>query len=67
MTNGRRIEIVGDSGDMFVLVDGVRIAKRGYPALSMPETWIPLEPGWSVISPADHETMTVTYDGVQVD
>ncbi len=66
MTSGRRIEIVGDSGDMFVLVDGVRIAKRGYPGTKHAGTWIPLEPGWSVISSADHETITVTYEGVQV-
>jgi hypothetical protein len=66
MTSGRTIEIVGDSGDMLVVVDGVKIAKRGHPGTKHAGTWISLEPGWSVVSPADYKTITVTYEGVQV-
>jgi hypothetical protein len=54
------IEIEGDGKDMFVICDGVRIAKRGDDA-----TWVSLEPGWSVISPPDHSTITVEYNGVK--
>jgi hypothetical protein len=37
-----------ENGDVFVLVGGVKIAKRGCPARRMPNTWIMLEPGWMV-------------------
>jgi hypothetical protein len=60
------VQIVGTSNDIFVVVDGVRIAKRGQPKTLQAETWISLEPGWVVYSPPDHETITIEHNGVEV-
>jgi hypothetical protein len=47
---GRRtFEIQRDeNGDVFVLIGGVKIAKRGLPGTAHANTWIMLEPGWMV-------------------
>jgi hypothetical protein len=37
-----------DSKDLFVVFDGVRIAKRGRPGTPQARTWISLEPGYAV-------------------
>jgi hypothetical protein len=45
------IEIVSekpDELDMYVVYDGKRIAKRGYPETPQARTWISLEPGYVV-------------------
>ena len=43
-----------DEDDMFVVIDDVRIAKRGRPGTLQAGTWISLEPGWTVRnSPSD--------------
>jgi hypothetical protein len=38
----------GEAGDIFVIVDGVKIAKRGRPDTPQARTWVSLEPGWAV-------------------
>jgi hypothetical protein len=40
------IEIMRDGADMFVIRDGVRIAKRGHPGTLQAKSWIILEPGF---------------------
>jgi hypothetical protein len=53
------VEIEGD----FVVVDGMRIAKRGRPDSSQAKTWVSLEPGWTVVDrPPDQ--IEVSHDGV---
>ena len=37
------VAIVGDGDDIFIVVDGVKIAKR------QAKTWVSLEPGWRVL------------------
>jgi hypothetical protein len=37
------VKIVGDGDDIFIVVDGVKIAKR------QAKTWVSLEPGWRVL------------------
>jgi hypothetical protein len=37
-----------ENGDVFVLIGGVKIAKRGLPGTAHANTWIMLEPGWMV-------------------
>jgi hypothetical protein len=49
------IEIPDDGRDMFVMVDGVKIAKRGRPGTPQAKTWISLEPGWSVLDCREEE------------
>lgn len=41
-------ELVGDGQDIFVVVDGVKVAKRGRPGTPQARAWIALEPGWRV-------------------
>ena len=60
MKKSIEIEIVFDGTDCFVVFDGLRIAKRG------DGKWVSLEPGWSVYSPPNHETIAVEYNGVSV-
>jgi hypothetical protein len=38
-------ELHNDGEDVFVLVDGLKIAKRGRPDTAQAMTWIMLEPG----------------------
>jgi hypothetical protein len=59
-------EIVGDGKELFVLFDGVRIAKRGKPGTPQAGTWISLEPGFTVLSPPDHSYIAVEKDGIRV-
>jgi hypothetical protein len=40
-------EIVSDGLDLFVVVEGVKIARRGEPGT--PQPWVSLEPGWRVL------------------
>jgi hypothetical protein len=51
----------GPSVDMFVVVNGKRIAKRGHPGTRHAMTWIPLEPGFTVTSPPDHSSLMIEY------
>jgi hypothetical protein len=42
------ITIIGDSNDIFVVVGGVKIAKRGQAGTPEAGTWISLKAGWTV-------------------
>jgi hypothetical protein len=39
--------------DLFIWFHGLKIAKRGYPGTPQANTWISLEPGWSVLDSPD--------------
>lgn len=52
--------------DMFVVVDGLRIAKRGQPNTPQARTWIALEPGWEVLDGDDMHTIAVRYNGARI-
>ena len=54
------IDIVSEGADIFVKVDGLRIAKRG------PEDWISLEPGWSVTDcfEGDDWSIEVSFESI---
>jgi hypothetical protein len=57
----------GDGRDIFIVVDGVRIAKRGSPGTPQAKTWVSLEPGWSVLDVGGElGDIEVTYNGVRV-
>ena len=45
----KQLKIEADSSDIFVVLDGVKIAKRGQPGTPYAKAWISLEPGWSVL------------------
>jgi hypothetical protein len=56
----------GSAADMFVVVDGVRIARRGYPGTPQAGSWVSLEPGWEVVDDACRNTIGVKHNGVGV-
>jgi hypothetical protein len=47
-----KLEVIGGHGEdhdeIFVVLDGVRIARRGYPGTPEAGTWVSLVPGWIV-------------------
>jgi hypothetical protein len=56
------MECTGD--DIFIVFDGLRIAKRGHPDTPQAKTWVPLEPGWRVLDGPN--SFSIDYDGVRV-
>ena len=58
--------MLNDGKDTFIVVDGVRIAKRRHPGTAQAGTWKSLEPGWAVGFNEDQSQLWVRYDGVQV-
>ena len=51
-------------GEIYVIADGLRVAKRGHPGTEHEGKLIPLEPGYVVISDADLTLLTVERNGV---
>jgi hypothetical protein len=45
--------------DIYVVCDGVRIAKRGKPGTPQAKTWIALEPGYAVHNTPDFSEIVV--------
>jgi len=60
------IKVVGEGKDLFVEVDGVRIARRGYLNCPQAGTWVSLEPGWEVFDGKDFGSITVKHTKAQV-
>jgi hypothetical protein len=60
--------MVSDGHDVFVVVDGVRVAKRGRPGTAQARTWVSLEPGWRVLDlyEGNQNGITVEHNGVRV-
>jgi hypothetical protein len=57
------VTMVNDGHDIFIEVNGVKIAKRGKPGTAQADTWISLEPGWTV-SDSDTHSLEIAHDGV---
>ena len=53
MSKAPRAEMMSDGEDLYIVADGVKIAKRGRPGTPQARTWISLEPGWRVLDQAD--------------
>ena len=63
------VEIKFTDTDIFVEVDGVKIAKRGHKGTRHAKTWVPLEPGWAVRDVGDLEEtnqIEIEHHGVMV-
>ncbi len=62
-------EFVGDGQDIFIVVQGVKIARRGRPNTPEAKTWVSLEPGWSVLDgprkPDGSGSFRIEYDRPQ--
>ena len=57
-------EIKIEGGDMFVVVNGVKIARRAGKG-KLQQTWISLEPGWRVLDGPNHVAIEYTPPRVQ--
>jgi hypothetical protein len=51
----------GKPQDMFLMVDGLKIARRGYPDTPEAGTWVPIEPGWEVKDVLGGDEIWVKY------
>jgi hypothetical protein len=66
------VQMVSDGHDLFVVADGVKIAKRGKRGTPQAKTWVSLEPGWSVLDKDVAEGLMgegeieISYNGVRV-
>ena len=60
------VVIDGSGLDLFVFVDGVKIAKRGHAGTPQAGTWVSLEPGWSVVDVDYPQEIEVSHHGVRV-
>jgi hypothetical protein len=52
-------EMVCDGDDIFVVVNGIKVAKRARPGTPLARTWVSLEPGWRV---SGTERLDISYD-----
>ena len=52
-----QVSIECEGSDIFVVADGIKIAKLGDPGTA--ETWVSLEPGWTVRDCDDGESIEV--------
>jgi hypothetical protein len=55
-------EIENNGADMFVIFNGVRIAKRGKPETPQARMWVSIEPGYTVLD-GGPSRLVVKYDG----
>jgi hypothetical protein len=55
-------EIHNDGENIFVFIDGVKIAKRGLPGKPQADTWIMLKPGWMVRDVKGGTAIQVSYE-----
>jgi hypothetical protein len=53
MSKAPSAEMMSDGNDLYIVADGVKIAKRGRAGTPQARTWISLEPGWRVLDQAD--------------
>jgi hypothetical protein len=60
------VKLKATGRDIFVFVNGLKIAKRGYPDTPQAGTWVSLEPGWKVISSPDRSDLIVSHNRVRV-
>jgi hypothetical protein len=63
-TNNDDVEIKTEGTDTFVVVNGVKIARRAGKG-KLQQTWISLEPGWRVLDGPNHVAIEYTPPRVQ--
>ena len=56
-----KVKIERTSKDAFIVVDGVRVARRGYPGSQQAGTWVSIEPGWEVMD--SDEGILIRHNG----
>jgi hypothetical protein len=61
MKNPPPLLVESDGIDLFICVDGIKIAKRGKPNTPHAKTWVSLEPGFSVFDDTVNDAIVVEY------
>jgi hypothetical protein len=59
-------KVVITDSDMFVVVDGIRVARRGYPGTPQARSWVSIEPGWEVIDGENLNSILIRCNDVSV-
>jgi hypothetical protein len=59
-------EVHNEGHDLFILVDGVKIAKRRIHTVDVAMNWIVLEPGWVVRDAERGRAIEVLYEGATI-
>jgi hypothetical protein len=62
----RQVSMECEGSDIFIVADGVRIAKLGHPGTPHAKTWVSLEPGYIVRNCADGESIEVEYKAQRI-
>jgi len=60
---GPKVELENTGADLFVLVDGVRVAERGRPGTSAAGTWVTLVNGYTVVTRVGLGTIEILVHG----
>ena len=60
------LTVQSEGDDIFIIVDGLKIAKRGKPGTPYAKTWISLEPGYTVRDCDDGDAIEVEYKGARI-
>jgi hypothetical protein len=60
------VEMISDGEDLFVAVNGVKVAKRGRPGTPQANTWVSLGPGWTVLDRNYPQGIEVMFEGARI-
>jgi hypothetical protein len=62
------VEFAEAGNEIVVVVDGLRIAKRGRPGTPHAKTWVLLEPGWTVrgVWEGGEYAIEIEHNGVRI-
>jgi hypothetical protein len=63
MSKPSEATIAYDGQDLFVFVDGIKIAKRGHPGTPEAGSWISLERGFAVYDDPAEGSITIEFNG----
>jgi archaellum component FlaG (FlaF/FlaG flagellin family) len=66
MSDEPTCQLHSDGQDLYVIVDGVKIAKRAAPFTALAMTWIVLEPGWVIRDIREGNAIEVRYEGASI-
>jgi hypothetical protein len=58
-----KAQFVCTGPDIFVICEGVKIARRGYPGTAQAGTWVSLEPGYRVLDGKRGRQIIIEYNG----
>jgi len=61
-----KLEFINHGGALYIVVDGVKLAKRGNADRSEPSTWETLKPGWSIVENGGGVQFTGPRDAVKL-